>query len=73
MAQRAAPPDAVLELRVHGVHNTSPAAMLGLSPADVGQVAGDSITGIYRAKPGVDLPRRTLPPGLAVEAYSWVR
>ncbi len=64
-------PPAVLELRVHGVHGTSPASMLGLSPGDVAQVAGDRLTGIYRARPGVALPRRTLPPGYAVEAYSW--
>ena len=45
--------------------------MLGVSQNQVGQVAGDSVTGIYRAKPGVDLPHRTVPPGMAVEAYSW--
>ena len=61
------PPVAALELRVHGVHGTSPASMLGVK--DPRQVAGDGITGVFRA--GADLPRRALRPGHAVEAYSW--
>lgn len=60
-------PRAALELRVHGVHGTSPASMLGV--ADARQVAGDGITGVFRADG--DLPRRRLRPGHAVEAYSW--
>lgn len=55
-----------LELRVHGVHGTSPNSMLGV-PAS--QVAGDAVTGIFRSTG--DLPYRTLNPGHAVEAYSW--
>lgn len=61
------PPHAALELRVHGVHGTSPASMLGVK--DPRQVAGDGITGVFRA--GGELPRRKLRGGHAVEAYSW--
>ncbi len=61
-----------VELRVHGVHGTSPAAMLGVADGDVGQVAGDDLTGIYRAKKGVALPYRDLEHAeVSVEAYSW--
>ena len=60
-------PRAALELRVHGVHGTSPASMLGVK--DPRQVAGDGITGVFRAERG--LPRRVLRPEHAVEAYSW--
>lgn len=60
-------PRAALELRVHGVHGTSPSSMLGVK--DPRQVAGDGITGVFRAER--DLPRRALRPGHAVEAYSW--
>lgn len=56
-----------LELRVHGVHGTSPGSMLGVK--DPRQVAGDGVTGVFRAAGG--LPRRELGPGTAVEAYSW--
>ena len=60
-----------VELRVHGVHGTSPAAMLGVADGDVGQVAGDGLTGIYRTKDG-SLPYRELTDtGVSVEAYSW--
>ena len=60
-------PRAALELRVHGVHGTSPSSMLGVK--DPRQVAGDGITGVFRAEKG--LPRRVLRPEHAVEAYSW--
>lgn len=56
---------------MHGVHGTPPAAMLGVAAGDVQQVAGDGLTGLYRAKPGTRLPNRTIGPGVAVEAYSW--
>jgi hypothetical protein len=59
-------PHAALELRVHGVHGTSPASMLGAR--DPRQVAGDGVTGVFRAE---SLPRRDLRPDHAVEAYSW--
>ena len=59
-----------VELRVHGVHGTSPGAMLGVAGGEVGQVAGDGLTGIYRAR-GV-LPYRDLEgTDVSVEAYSW--
>lgn len=57
-----------LELRVHGVHSTPPTQMLGV--ASVNQVAGDSLTGFYRAADGA-IPGRTIPEDSAVEAYSW--
>lgn len=68
----------VLELRVHGVHGTSPATMLGVGDKDVGQVAGDRLTGLYRVGYGT-LPYRrgrtssTRPDHehVSVEAYSW--
>ncbi len=61
-----------VELRVHGVHGTSPGAMLGVADGEVGQVAGDGLTGIYRAKQGVTLPYRDLAlTSVSVEAYSW--
>ncbi len=60
-----------VELRVHGVHGTSPGAMLGVPDNDVGQVAGDRLTGVYRAKKG-PLPYRDLDgTDVSVEAYSW--
>ena len=60
------PPARALELRVHGVHGTSPNSMLGVAAS---QVAGDAVTGIFRSTG--DLPYRTIHPGHAVEAYSW--
>ena len=49
----------IVELRVHGVHGTSPGAMLGVSDGEAGQVAGDKLTGIYRVKDG-KVPYRDL-------------
>jgi hypothetical protein len=60
----------VLELRVHGVHNTSPQSMLGVTKGEIGQVAGDGITGVFRTKDG-KIPLRELKSNIAVEAYSW--
>lgn len=67
----------VVELRVHGVHGTSPALMLGVGDSEITQVAGDGLTGVYRSTcplPRRDLrdprdPDRLLP--VSVEAYSW--
>ncbi len=60
-----------VELRVHGVHGTSPATMLGVADGEVGQVAGDGLTGIYRTKDG-KIPYRSLEDtAVSVEAYSW--
>lgn len=61
----------VLELRVHGVRGTPTASMLGVDAARVDQVAGDRLTGFYRIAESADPPLRTLPPGMALEAYSW--
>jgi hypothetical protein len=58
-----------LELRVHGVHGTTPASLLGVK--DVDQVAGDGLTGFYRAPAGTPLPYRAPDDSVAVEAYSW--
>ena len=44
--------------------------MLGLEPDEVVQEAGDSLTGIYRAKPKVDIPGRDTT-HVDIEAYSW--
>ena len=66
----------IVELRVHGVHGTAPASMLGVEARDVRQVAGDNLTGVYRSTSG-ELPyrdlSRPLPEGrrVSVEAYSW--
>lgn len=60
----------ILELRVHGVHNTPPGSMLGVGAGDIGQVAGDGLTGFYRSTSG-SLPGRVTPDNVAVEAYSW--
>ena len=63
-----------VELRVHGVHGTSPGAMLGVADNEVAQVAGDGLTGIYRLKKEKQLPYRTLTGtdvNVSVEAYSW--
>lgn len=65
-------PTEYVELRVHGVHGTAPATMLGLTDDQVTQVAGDGLTGVYRAKPWVTLPERDLSGrSISVEAYSW--
>ncbi len=71
MTEDEGPRHETVELRVHGVHGTSPASMLGLDVNEVRQVAGDNLTGVYRSKGG-ELPYRRLD-GLpvAVEAYSW--
>ncbi|WP_029287584.1 hypothetical protein [Cellulomonas sp. HZM] len=67
----------VLELRVHGVANTPPAAMLGLDPTQVEQVDGDGLGSFWTATAHaaeVERPPgdpRTPPPGVRREAYSW--
>ncbi len=58
----------ILEIRVHGVHGTPPSAMLGTQ--DIGQVAGDKMTGFYRTRSG-KLTDHELPANVSVEAYSW--
>jgi hypothetical protein len=61
----------IVELRVHGVHGTSPGAMLGVSDGEAGQVAGDKLTGLYRSKDGKVPYRRFGGTPVSVEAYSW--
>src|SRR5690242_6821599 len=69
-------PGEVVELRIHGVHGTSPASMLGVEQSDVRQVAGDNLTGLYRSRSG-KLPYRDVSgtatdvKHVSVEAYSW--
>lgn len=71
--------DAVLELRIHGVNNTSPASMLDLGVDEVEPVPhlpGDESAGFWQAKDGVrdrldPKDRGYTPEGLTREAYSW--
>lgn len=68
----ASAPVEYVELRVHGVHGTTPASMLGIDDTAVTQVSGDGLTGVFRAKAGTNLPERDLTGRpISVEAYSW--
>lgn len=69
----------ILELRVHGVNNTTPYDLLDLPPDAVRLVAGDKLgsfweptpdaaAAIAAARPG---QRGAAPPGVRREAYSW--
>lgn len=75
MGDRQAPePVDVLELRVHGVNNTTPAALVDLPPYDLRQVAGDARAGFWLAQPDLPPPPGAhghIPPGIRREAYSW--
>ncbi|GAA3632194.1 hypothetical protein GCM10022200_13850 [Microbacterium awajiense] len=69
------PPPHVLELRVHGVNNTTPAALLDLPPEGVRTVTGDKLGSFWEptaeALAAADGGRGHVPPGIRREAYSW--
>lgn len=68
-------PGPILELRVHGVSNTPPYAMLDLPQADVSQIAGDDLGSFWQPREGAKNPsegrRGHVPGGVTREAYSW--
>ncbi|ORA18711.1 hypothetical protein [Mycobacterium asiaticum] len=56
---------AVLELRIHGINNTTPESMLDLPGEDVEKFAGDALGSFWRPKsPEANPPTQ-------LEAYSW--
>lgn len=55
----------VLELRIHGISNTPPWALLSTGEDNVYRASGDETTGFYRKK---DCPVEN---GVLTEAYSW--
>jgi hypothetical protein len=71
-----APEDPVLELRVHGLNNTTPAALLDLRPDEVTFVMGDKFGSFWRPKRKATAKLMSgqqgyVPPGIRREAYSW--
>ena len=63
-----------LELRVHGVNNTTPAALLDLAPDGVSLVAGDSLGSFWvpteqARRAAVPGRRGHVPDGIRREAY----
>lgn len=70
----ALPEPTVLELRVHGVNNTSPASLLDLPQYSLRQVAGDERAAFWLADPETNPSegaRGHIPDGIRREAYSW--
>lgn len=76
---RAAAPR-VLELRVHGVNNTTPAALLDLPIESIERAAGDTLGSFWQPTPAALVAQTTpgragkrgvVPEGIAREAYSW--
>jgi len=66
----------VLELRVHGVNNTTAFDLLDLRPSEVELVAGDRLGSFWRptaaaAQTHTPGQRGFVPPGITREAYSW--
>lgn len=63
--QPQGPPPEILELRIHGIKNTTPAEMLGTPVDQVERAAGDDLGSFWVEK--------SPPPGLRTrrEAYSW--
>lgn len=66
----------VLELRIHGINNTTPANMLDLSESSIEKTEGDALGSFWRPTPEgrAKLPPTkpgTLDESIELEAYSW--